>query len=790
MDTFKQNSLVKETLSQPEVVEQIKRWLEEKKGLSLLAFATFVCTALSLFYASNKLQTASCCEALKELDKDGLISLHDTLDYVPSPSRRPPTPRCLDGPVPDPVGVPPAAGQVKGLRLVQVTTPEQIEIWNTILKYNHYLGPKIFFGRQIRYLVVSDHGYLGAVGFACASQSSKPRDEFIGWTASQRRLLRDRILVGMVRFCIVQSVHCRNLASKVLSMALESLRKDFPVKYGYCPCVVETFADPEHHRGTCYRAGNWDEPGLTAGRGRSAPSSKPNRSRKLIFLYTLDPDFREKFGFRPLDPKWNHPLFSKKGPLPADSPVSLDEWASLEYGACDMGHADRNARAAIIARDIGSAVDRPYPEAAGGDRNRVEAYYYFTESGQKKISFDGILSGPVECTWRRGLGVPLMRILQDGTDLNLDGLQMLDGLGVVGTNQTGTLARGLHLHTALAADGLGRCLGVAGAALSAPEWVEPEERLPSWCKSPEDRKNWIWIQTARNCEDYAAWMPDTLVVVVGDRESDFAGYYYAVSELRHVKSVVRARHDRRLDGEYFSLFEYMQRRDAAGTITADIARQSEVIAHSGAKPRKARKARKAVLEVRYATVRIRPSGEFRGAPPLALQCVTVTERRGSRRSRNAEKVDWKLLTTLPVNSFEDAVAVVEHYAARWKIEEWHRILKHGCKVEALTCRYRASLDRVLAFRISESARIMRALDLGRAGEALPPEVVFTKKEIEELKIQAVKKKFRPLNTLADAVVIVASLAGYLDRKCDLRPGYERFWRGYARLQSLVEGYCK
>ena len=50
------------------------------------------------------------------------------------------------------------------------------------------------------------------------------------------------------------------------------------------------------------------------------------------------------------------------------------------------------------------------------------------------------------------------------------------------------------------------------------------------------------------------------------------------------------------------------------------------------------------------------------------------------------------------------------------------------------------------------------------------------------------KNFRPLVTLADAVVIVASLAGYLDRKCDVRPGYERFWRGYSRLQILVEGY--
>lgn len=269
MDTFTKNSLVMATLSKPEVVERLKRWLEEKKGLSLDAFAGFVCTALGLFFAPGQPQLASCAEALKELDKKGLISLCDTLDYVPAPSRRHPTPRCLDGPVPEPVDVPSAAGQVRGLRLELVATPEQIKIFNTILRDNHYIGPKIFFGRQIRYVVVSEHGYLGAAGFACASHRSKPRDVFIGWTDSQRSLLRDRILVGMVRFCLLKSVHCRNLATKVLSMALESLRKDFPAKYGYCPCLVETFVDPEYYAGTCYRAGGWVELGLTSGRAEA-----------------------------------------------------------------------------------------------------------------------------------------------------------------------------------------------------------------------------------------------------------------------------------------------------------------------------------------------------------------------------------------------------------------------------------------------------------------------------------------------------------------------------------------
>ena len=629
--------------------------------------------------------------------------------------------------------------RVKGIRLELVTTPEQIKIWNTLLKYDHYLGPRMFFGRQNRYLVVSDHGYLGAAGFSCASKSSRPRDEFIGWTLSQRRSLLVRVALCMCRLCIRRSVLCRSLATKVVSMSLESLRKDFPAKYGYCPCVVETFVDPEQDlAGICYRASSWDELGLTSGRGRNAADWKPNRNRKLIFLYTLDPGFREKFGFQPLYPKWNHPLFSRKGALPVDSPVSLAEWPALEYGACSMGHDDRNRRAAIIAQDIGRAVDRPYPDAAGGDRNRINAYY-FTESGQEKVSFDSILSGTVECTWRRAMGTDLVRILQDGTVLNLDGLQKLDGLGVVGTNQTETLVRGLHLHTGLASDRQGRRLGVAGAVLSAPEWVDPE------------RESAVVVQDSRRLEDLdldqeCADLRRVRIVDAGHagRRGRRQGVRLFGPPLRSLGAPAHRKLDARLPRPQACrriLFAVRAHAETGGRrhghrrrLEAERSRQA-----FGLQAQKGKSGQKGRAGSQVRQVRINPPPERQGEPPLALQCLSVTERFKGRRPRNVEAIDWKLLTNLPVNSFEDAAAVVEHYAALWKIEEWHRILKHGCRVEALTCGSRRSLDRVLAFRVSESARLMRALDLGRTEDSLPPEVVFTEREIEVLQAQAERK---------------------------------------------------
>ncbi len=42
-----------------------------------------------------------------------------------------------------------------------------------------------------------------------------------------------------------------------------------------------------------------------------------------------------------------------------------------------------------------------------------------------------------------------------------------------------------------------------------------------------------------------------------------------------------------------------------------------------------------------------------------------------------------MLTTLPVTSTADATRVLRWYALRWRIEEYFRVLKSGCKVEEL-----------------------------------------------------------------------------------------------------------
>lgn len=136
---------------------------------------------------------------------------------------------------------------------------------------------------------------------------------------------------------------------------------------------------------------------------------------------------------------------------------------------------------------------------------------------------------------------------------------------------------------------------------------------------------------------------------------------------------------------------------------------------------------------------------------------------------------------------DDAVKCIQWYCLRWRIEDWHRVLKSGCNVEKKAHKTAERLKRSLAIDMVIAWRIMLMTLLGRDVPELPPEVMFTDIELEVLRKYA-KKKINPPTSLGEAIKIVAKLGGYLDRKCDPPPGHQIIWRGYFQLQLMCEGF--
>ena len=179
------------------------------------------------------------------------------------------------------MGVPGDAGEVSKLELRLVVDEADRRLWNELLLREHPQGDRIITGRQLRYLIWSDHGLLGAFGVSSSALHLEARDRWIGWDWEGRQKYLERV-VCLSRFLIRPSVQCRNLASKLLGLFVRRVEVDFERHYGYRPWLIESFVDTEQHRGTCYRAANWTRVGCSKGRGRYDSAGQCDGSAKDV----------------------------------------------------------------------------------------------------------------------------------------------------------------------------------------------------------------------------------------------------------------------------------------------------------------------------------------------------------------------------------------------------------------------------------------------------------------------------------------------------------------------------
>ena len=100
------------------------------------------------------------------------------------------------------------------------------------------------------------------------------------------------LVVNQSRFLIRAHLHVPNLASHSLAQALKRLPADWQSRYGYSPVLVETFVERDRFAGVSYAAANWQAIGLTQGRGRQDTTHQAQRGQKIIWVKSLQPDFR------------------------------------------------------------------------------------------------------------------------------------------------------------------------------------------------------------------------------------------------------------------------------------------------------------------------------------------------------------------------------------------------------------------------------------------------------------------------------------------------------------------
>lgn len=249
-----------------------------------------VCDTLDWRRADGHRNDMSCRVAMLRMQDDGLIQLPPPQNGNNNGQRyRRRTPQGE----PEPFSLVASAGALADLRLEPVTARPQSHRWNEYIDRYHYLGYQPLPGAQLRYIARAHDQVLALLGFGAAAWKTAPRDRFIGWTPPQRER-RLHFVANNARFLILPWVRCRNLASRLLSLATRRLGDDWQERYGYRPVLVETFVEIPRFRGTCYKAANWTYLGETQGRGKLDIEHKAELPRKAIWVYPLVRDFRRQ----------------------------------------------------------------------------------------------------------------------------------------------------------------------------------------------------------------------------------------------------------------------------------------------------------------------------------------------------------------------------------------------------------------------------------------------------------------------------------------------------------------
>ena len=449
-----QQHCILETLTSEAGAARVAALMAAESFPSRTAAGRRVCEAFGFRDARGGLQQAGCVKALRVLEAAGRIGLPEPLNRG---GGRPP--RDLGEAIPAAEGVPERVDAVEGLRLVLVREEGERRRWNGLMAGEHPRGAVRHAGAQLRYLIVSAHGYLGGVGFAASALALAARDRWMGWEEATRKRQLHRV-VGMSRFLIREGVECRNLASKALGMVLGRLGEDFQQRYGYRPVLVETFVDEAAHAGTSLKATNWIRVGETAGRGRFA-ASDGKVAVKAIYLYPLAEDWREQLGI--VGPAPIQPLECGEG-------LDREEWAENELGGARLGDQRLSRRLVRSASVQAEAPMASFASAAQSDKAMVMGYYRMIDQpADSEVTPENILAPHRARTLRRMQGKEVVLCLQDGTDLNFAEHEGCRGLGLIRKNQSGAGTLGLHLHSTLVVDGEGVPLGVPQIQYEAPE---------------------------------------------------------------------------------------------------------------------------------------------------------------------------------------------------------------------------------------------------------------------------------------------------------------------------------
>jgi hypothetical protein len=362
--------------------------------------------------------------------------------------------------------------------------------------------------------------------------------------------------------------------------------------------------------------------------------------------------------------------------------------------------------------------------------------------------------------------------LHDGTELDFSGLRSIATLGPIGNGHN----RGYLCHNSLAVDpGSRTVLGLVGQILHTRVPVPKGEGVKAK-RERASRESRLWT---RAIEALPAAPAGKLWVDIADRDADL--FEFLAAEDAHGRHyVVRACSSRKIGIGHDATAEPAALHAYARSLAACARRQLEVPDGHGGK-------RRATIAMAYAAVQLTPPQVRRGLyepRPLRVWVIRVWE---IAPPKGATPVEWILLTNVATATVADAWERVGWYECRWVVEEYHKAQKTGCALEDMQFTTEAALQPMIALLSVVATQLLNLRAAARQADAKtrPADEVVHKDYVAVLSAWRYQE-IRPL-TVHEFFYALGRLGGHQNRKCDKQPGWLVLWRGWMKLQSMVEG---
>jgi hypothetical protein len=429
-----------------------------------------------------------------------------------------------------------------------------------------------------------------------------------------------------------------------------------------------------------------------------------------------------------------------------------ERWIQQQFSGIQLGDLRLNKRAISIAHACSRYPDASLPNKFDRWADIKGAYRLFDHTD----ATHGAIQAPhyqVTITAARETDGPVL-FIQDGSELLYNSHDYTFGLGPTADAK----GNGMMLHTCLAASFSQEAYATQILGLGYQKcWVRKE-------KQESKKESALWTETL---QEIGSPPQPKQWISVGDRGNDIYSFFEEAEKMDW-GFVVRAKHDRHIivDGEKKRLHSWVRALTAKKSFPLYLRARGEEF--SG----------EVELELTWSKATVSTS---QGLTSDSCNFTYLRVHASGRR-----KLEWILVTNLSVETEEEALAVVEMYRKRWLIEEYHKALKTGCRIEWSQMRQAHRLQALLGFLGVIACQLLAFKEYSRL-EPMQPASASIPKEMIVMITEYFKIPEKGL-TVRDFWRLVARLGGFLARKSDGDPGWQTTWRGFMRFQDMMLGF--